>query len=140
MYGIAIKVLNGTGYTFVGDFNGKILYSMDEGSSWTSLPSVPFTLYSVAIGSNGRLFFGTSSVTVGTVPYTSWTRVSVSGTSVGTVNGVATLDGGVAIAVTSLGRGFFTTNGGTSWTNSGKFFYLAGVQSTTAGGANTALY
>lgn len=138
MFGIASRTVDSVSYTYTCDSNGRIYRSTDEGANWSYLYQHAATLYGTAIGQNGRLYFGGPSGTIltGMVTSTSsYTAVAFTGTGLGIVYGISTIEGNSTIAVTGAGRIFFTRNGGSSWTSSGKIFNSAGAQSNNVGGA-----
>lgn len=142
MYCLTSISIRSVSYMYTADDGGGIYGSVDEGVSWKKLSTKAAALYSVAIGSNGNLFVGASTIvfTSSISANGTWSSNSLPGTNQGTVYGLATLDGTNAIAVTSTGRAYFSSKNGTSWTSSGRLFTSAGQQFNNAGGTNVPFY
>lgn len=137
MYGVASKTISTTSYTYTVDDLGYIYKSLDQGVTWSNPAQLLSGSYCVAIGSNGNIFLGgTAAVQKSTTSTdSSWTRKTLSGTSVGALYGLATIDGLGVISVSSGGRIHYTLNGGSSWSMSTAIYTAALVAKSTAGGS-----
>lgn len=138
MYGIASSTISGVTYTFAGDDGGKIYRSTDQGATWSYVTTLINAVYSVAVGSNGKVFFGGASraITQGnTTSSSSFTTKALTSSGSDLVYGVATIDGVNVIAVTSSRRAFYSSNGGGSWTQSTIYYSTSLTLTTLATGS-----
>lgn len=137
MYGVATSTSSGVTYTYAGDDQGKIYRSTDQGATWSYVNTLINAIYSVAVGSNGKVFFGGASraITQGnTSSSSSFTTKALPGSSSSElIYGVSTIDGTNVITVSSGGRSHYSSNGGSSWTLSTAYYSTSLALSTTAG-------
>lgn len=136
MYGIASSTISGVTYTYAGDDGGKIYRSIDQGATWSLVTTLINAAYSVAVGSNGKVFFGGASraITQGnTTSSSSFTTKALPGSgSSELIYGVSTIDGINVITVSSGRRSHYSSSGGSSWTQSTVFYSTSLALTTTA--------
>ena len=123
IYDIFGKEINGVVYYLAVDDSGTVYLSLTNGTSFTSPAAVPFSGYSVSIGSNGVAFIAGSSYKIYSSStastYATWTSKSPSGiTPLSNFYDISTYDGVNVITVGAKGLIYYSANAGTSWTKS----------------------